>query len=185
MYHYLLAASLIATFADSLFGPLYAVYVQGIGGDILDVGNTVALYSIATGILMLIAGKLADRWSKELLTTIGFAVSAVGTLCYLFIQTPMQLYMLQIVFAVSTALLSAPLSALFAQYIQKEKAGLLWALEGGGGKIVSGVGLLLGTFLTHTFGFATVFVIIFVLQLCATLVQARMCVLSYLRNNNT
>jgi MFS family permease len=173
MYFYLLASSLIANFADSLFGPLYAVYVQNIGGDILDVGNTMALYSIMTGILIILFGKLSDHGRKELYATMGFALSAVGTLGYVIIATPLQLYFLQIVFAISTALLSAPFSALFAEHIEKSKAGLLWALEGGGSKIIFGIGLLLGTFITYRFGFVTVFVIVFLFQTCATLILAR------------
>lgn len=173
MYLYLLLASLVANFADSLFGPLYAVYVQGIGGDLLDVGNTMALYSVATGILIIMVGKLSDRWSKASITTIGFGLSALGTLGYLVIQTPLHLYLLQLIFAVSTALLSAPLSALFAEHINKQKAGLLWALEGGGGKILFGIGMLIGTSLTYHFGFTAVFIIIFLFQVCATLLQLR------------
>lgn len=178
MYFYLLAASLVANFADSLFGPLYAIYVEGIGGDMLDVGNTMALYSIVTGVLIIIAGKLADEWNKELMTVIGFALSALGTCGYLVIETPMHLYILQFVFALSTALLSAPLSALFAQHINKKKAGLLWALDDGGGKILCGGGLLLGTFITYHFGFATIFVIILIFQIIATLLQTRVYMLS-------
>jgi len=179
MYPYLLAASLVANFADSLFGPLYAVYVQNIGGDILDVGSTIALYSIATGLLIILVGKFADRLSKELLTTIGFALGALGTLCYLVIDTPLELYVLQILFAVSTALLSAPLTALFAKNIDEKKAGLLWALEGGGNKMLLGFGLLIGTFVTYRFGFATVFIIIFLFQVCAAMLQGRVYMLTF------
>ncbi len=169
MYKYLLAASFFSTFADSLFGPLYAVYVQGIGGGILDVGNSVALYSIMTGILIILVGKISDRMSKELLATFGFLVSSVGTLCYLVISSPFQLYILQILFAVSTALLSAPLSALFAKHIENKNSGFMWALEGGGGKILAGIGIVCGTFVTYQFGFSTTFILISILQLCATI----------------
>lgn len=180
MYIYLLLASLIANFADSLFGPLYAVYVENIGGGILDVGNSIALYTISTGVLIIVFGKVSDYMSKELLATLGFALGSVGTLCYLIIQTPAQLYALQMLFAISTALLSAPLTALFARHINIEKSGLMWALEGGGGKIFAGLGLLLGTYITYKFGFTKTFLIIFALQICATLFQFKV-FLDYLR----
>jgi len=171
MYFYLLGASLIANFADSLFGPLYAIYVENIGGGVLDVGNSIALYSITTGVLIIIFGRISDYVSKELLATFGFALGALGTLCYLIIHSPAQLYALQILFAVSTALLSAPLTALFAKHINAEKSGLLWALEGGGGKIFAGLGLMLGTFITYKFGFTATFIFIFCLQMVATALQ--------------
>ena len=105
--------------------------------------------------------------------TLGLSISALGTLGYIFISTPFQLYLLQLVFALSTALLSAPFSALFAEHIDKNKAGLLWALEGGGSKIIFGLGLLLGTFITYRFGFVTVFIIVFSFQICAALLLGR------------
>lgn len=172
VYYYLLYASLLASFADSLFGPLYAVFVQNIGGGILDVGNTIALYSITTGILIIAAGKISDSVSKELLAFIGFGISALGTIGYLFIETSTQLYLLQLIFALSTALLTAPLSALFAKHIGKENSGFLWALQGGGEKILAGLGLLGGTFITYRFGFVAVFVCISIIQVAATLFQA-------------
>jgi MFS family permease len=78
MYIYLLGASLLANFADSLFGPLYAVYVQNIGGGVLDIGNSIAIYSITTGVLIIMFGKISDFLSKELLIVFGFALGAVG-----------------------------------------------------------------------------------------------------------
>lgn len=181
MYPFLLSASLIANFADSLFGPLYAVYVQGIGGDILDVGNTIALYSIATGVLIIVFGKLSDHGNKSLFATIGLLLSTVGTLGYLAVKTPFHLYLLQILFAVSTAFLYAPFSALFAEHVEKKNSGLQWALEGGGGKILSGLGLLLGTYLAYRFGFVTVFLIIATFQTGATLLLFRV----YLKTKRT
>ncbi len=178
MYKYLLSASLIANFADSLFGPLYVVFVQEIGGDIFDVGNTVALYSIATGILIILFGKLSDHYSKRLSVTIGLGLSSLGTLGYIIITTPLHLYLLQVLFALSTAFLTAPYSALLAEYIDKKKAGIMWALEGGGSKILFGLGLMLGTYITYNFGFITVFSIIFIFQACSTVILGRMYVVS-------
>jgi MFS family permease len=168
MYIYLLGASLLANFADSLFGPLYAVYVQNIGGGVLDIGNSIAIYSITTGVLIIMFGKISDFLSKELLIVFGFALGAVGTLSYLVIETPTQLYLLQILFALSTALISAPFQAIFARHIDTEKSGLMWALQGGGSKILAGIGILIGTFITYRYGFTLMFLIVFSLQICAT-----------------
>lgn len=180
-YKFLLFSSLIATFADSLFGPLYAIYVQGIGGDLLDVGNSIAVYSIATGVLIIVTGKISDKINKALLTTAGFTISAFATLAYLVIKTPVELYILQLVFALSTALLSAPFSALFAQHIKEEQAGLMWAFDAGGGKILTGIGISIGTFITHAFGFVAVFFAIFFLQACAAISQ----VVLYVKSEKT
>ena len=167
-YKILLTASLLANFADNLIGPFYAVFVERIGGSILDIGFTVTVFGICTGILMIIIGKLSDKLNKELITVFGYGFYALGSLLYLFISSPLQLFGLQIVFALGTACLAAPLTALFARYIQKGKEGTQWGLEGGSAYIA------VGTLIISQFGFKSLFIIMFVIQILATLIQARL-----------
>jgi len=148
-YKTLLTATLLANFGDNLIGPFYAVFVEQIGGSILDMGYSVTVFSICTGILMIIVGKLSDKINKELITIAGYALYALGSILYLIISSPWQLFVLQIVFAFGTACLSAPLTALFAKYITKGKEGLQWGLEGGGSYIVVGLAVFFGTFIIH------------------------------------
>jgi MFS family permease len=174
-YKILLIASLVANFADNLIGSFYAIFVQKIGGDILDIGYTTAFYLIATGFLIIFVGKISDKINKELITIAGYLLGALGSLGYLFVSHPWQLFGLQIIFALGAACLSAPLSALFSKFIDKKQEGLQWALEGGGSKIVVGLSVLVGTALVKFFGFQTLFITMFILQLVATFVQAKLC----------
>jgi len=173
-YKILLATTFLATFGDNLIGSFYAVFVQKIGGSILDIGYSVTLYCITTGILIILVGKMSDRVNKKHITTLGFLLGAIGNFGYIFISHPYQLFMLQIVFAISTACLAAPLSALFATFIQKEKEGLQWALEGGGSKIIIGLSVLAGTFIVNYLGFTVLFLTMGALQLVATGLQMRL-----------
>ena len=97
-YKILLGASLMANFGDNLIGPFYAVFVEKIGGSILDIGFTVTVFSMCTGILMMIVGKLSDRLNKELITIFGYGMYALGSLLYLVISSPWQLFFLQVLF---------------------------------------------------------------------------------------
>ena len=120
-YKLLLAASLIVNFGCNMIGPLYAVYVKKIGGSILDTGFSITILYICTGVLIIVIGKLSDRFNKELITILGYGLYALATLLYLAIRNPWQLFVLQGLFAVAGGCLSAPLTALFAKYIQKER----------------------------------------------------------------
>ncbi|MEI7765469.1 MAG: MFS transporter [bacterium] len=173
-YKILLIASFICNFAENLIGPFYAVFVQKIGGDILTIGYSTTLYMIATGILIIVIGKLSDSWNKEWLTTTGYALFAVSALGYLFISHPWQLFILQIIAAFGTALLASPLTVLMAHNIDKKNEGLEWALGGGGSKIVVGLAVLMGTYLVKFFGFTTLFITIFTLDILAMLVQLQL-----------
>jgi MFS family permease len=177
-YKILLLASLLANFGANLIGPFYAVFVQDIGGSILDIGYTISIFSIAAGVLIIGVGKLSDKINRELITVIGYYLFALGSLGYLVISTPNQLFILQIVFALGTACLAAPLKALFARFIQKGEEGLQWGLEDGGSYIVVGVAVFIGTLVVNYFGFTVLFLSMFVIQSLAAIIQTRF----YIRN---
>ena len=174
VYKTLLAATLLANFGDNLIGPFYAVFVEQIGGSILDMGYSITVFGICTGILMIIIGKLSDQINKELITIIGYLLYAIGSLFYLLISSPWQLFVLQIIFAVGTACLSAPLTALFAKHIQKGKEGLQWGIEGGGSFIVVGIAVFVGTLIVDQWGFRILFLSMFAMQMMAVIVQTRL-----------
>lgn len=173
-YKILLPASLIANFGDNLIGPFYAVFVAKIGGSILDIGYTITIYSVGAGILMILIGKISDKLNKELITVLGYSLFAIGSLGYLVISNPWQLFILQLVFALATACLAAPLNALYAQFIEKKNAGLQWGLDNGGTYIVVGLAILVGTFIINEFGFEVLFVTMFLIQSIAAIIQARL-----------
>lgn len=172
-YKMLLLATLLINFGDNLIGPFYAVFVAKIGGSLLDLGYTATVFSICTGILMIIVGKISDRLNKELVTIVGYSFYALGTLLYLLISKPWQLFILQVVFAFGTACLSAPLTAVFAKHLTKGKEGLQWGLEGGGGRIMAGLAVLVGTFIIHQWGFRVLFSIMLTIQIIGTLIQIK------------
>ncbi len=173
-YKILLTASLLANFADNLIGPFYAVYVQKIGGNILNIGFSVAFFSICTGILVIVGGKLSEKINKEIMVIFGYGFFALGTLLYMIISNPWQLFIIQILFALGTVCLSAPLRMLFAEYIQKGKEGVQWGLESGGEHIVVGIAVLIGTFIVRMYGFTVLFSIMFGIQILAMLIQTRL-----------
>jgi len=173
-YKILLITSLLTNFADNLIGSFYAVFVQKIGGSILDIGYTITVYSIATGLLIILVGKISDKWNKKIITVWGLLFFAAGNFGYLFITHPYQLFVLQIVFAIGSACLAAPLSALFAKFIQKENEGLQWALDSGGSKIVVGIAVLIGTLIVSNFGFKVLFIIMGTIQLIAAGIQMKL-----------
>lgn len=173
-YKILLSASLLANFGDNLIGPFYAVFVEQIGGSILDMGFTVTVYSICTGALMMLVGKVSDKLDKELITVFGYGLFALGTFFYLIINSPWQLFILQVIFAIGTACLAAPLNALFSQYIQKGKEGAQWGLEGGGTFLAVGAASFIGTIIVSKWGFKFLFMAMFLIQVTATIVQAQL-----------
>lgn len=173
-YKILLIVSLLASFGDNLIGPFYAVYVENIGGTVLDIGFTATVFGISTGIMMIVIGKLSDQLNKELITVVGYASYALGSFLYLIISSPWQLFGLQVVFAFGTACLAAPLTALFAEYIQKGKEGEQWGFEGGGPFLAAGIATFIGTLIVNQWGFKVLFLSMFLIQIIATITQSKL-----------
>ena len=150
--------------------------MQKIGGDISIIGYSVTLYMIATGILIILIGKLSDKWKKEWITIFGYAIFSITAIGYIFISHTWQLFILQIISALGTACLASPLTALMSHSIDKKHEGLQWAIEGGGSKIVIGLAIFVGTFIITYLGFTILFVIVFILDITAMLVQLQLIV---------
>lgn len=173
-YKMLLTASLLANFGDNLIGPFYAIYIKEIGIGLFDLGYASTLFCVATGILMIIIGRYSDKHNKYLISILGFLLFSLSSLWYLFITSPIHLYILKIIEAFGMACLAAPLTALFAKFIQKGKEGTQWGLEGGGGYIVVGLAVFIGTLIVNFLSFKILFLTMFSVQILAVLVQTKL-----------
>ena len=69
----LLVTNGIILFAGAMMGPIYALFVEEIGGDLLDASLTVAIFALAAGITALISGRYADKIKEnELIIVLGY-----------------------------------------------------------------------------------------------------------------
>ena len=60
-----MTAETIIFFAGGMLGPLYAVFVEDIGGDVLTVGASWSVFMFLSGLGLLISGRLVDRLRSE------------------------------------------------------------------------------------------------------------------------
>ena len=65
--------------ATQMLGPIYAIFVKEIGGDILEAGTAWAIFMIVSGVGLYITGKLEDKIKKDkLFIVIGTALTSLG-----------------------------------------------------------------------------------------------------------
>lgn len=142
-----------------MLGPLFAVFTQKIGGDVLDISWVWATYLIITGIVIIGVGKISDRWiSKESLVFSGFLLNSIFTLGYLLVSKPFDLLLVQIGLAFATALSFPTWDALYSKYEDKRHDGYSWSLVDGGEQIIPGVAILIGGLIVTYLGFKTLFI---------------------------
>jgi hypothetical protein len=174
----LLWSSNLWSLGEGMLGPLFAVFAQRLGGNILDITWAWAIYLGMTGILTIVVGGVSDRiWQwcgRERLLVAGYALNALCTFGYLFVHTPRDLFLVQAGLGVALALSSSTWSALYARYSPGEKkAGYTWGLVAGEQRLILAIAILLGGYIVNLCSFSALFVTMGTVQVIATLYQAR------------
>ncbi|MDD3159763.1 MAG: MFS transporter [Candidatus ainarchaeum sp.] len=164
-------------FGEGLLGPLFAIFAQRIGGDILDISYAWAIYLIFAGILFILVGKIIDKYGhKEKIMIGGYALNTICTFGYLFVSNPLQLFIIQALLGIADAMATPTWDSLYSKYDNTVSSGLQWGLSGGLEKIVTGAAVLVGGYIIVFGSFTTLFIIMGSIQLIATIVQARILV---------
>ena len=174
----LLWSSNLWSLGEGLLGPLFAVFAQRIGGNILDITWAWAIYLGMTGILTIVAGRVSDRiWQwcgRERLLVAGYALNALCTFGYLFVRKPSDLFLLQAGLGLALALSNPTWSALYARYSPGEKeAGYTWGLVAGEQRLILAIAILSGGYIVKNYSFTTLFLTMGTIQVIATLYQAQ------------
>ncbi len=169
----LLYSSNIWYFGDGMFGPLLAVFTEKIGGSILDIAWAWSIYLITTGVFSIVVGKYSDHHNKAKIMVFGYGLTAILTFCYIFIQNPLQLLILQAGLGLSLALTNPTWYALYTKYSTPTSCGTIWGLAEGEGKIIMGIAFVIGGLIVTKISFNALFITMGCIQVCATVYQAQ------------
>lgn len=157
-----------------LLSPIYALYVLEIDGNEFIAGASWSLYLIIAGLIMLLFSKKQDiAQSYKPFLVGGYAIAALSTFMYLFIDSVPQLFVLQFVHAVGIGLLTPSLRAAYTQLQNKNQKAHEWALFDGGLFILQGIAAFTGGALLALFGFTTLFAAMGLVQLMSAVIVSR------------
>lgn len=168
----LLRASFLTIFAMSLFGPFYAIFVQEIGGDILDIGFAYAIFSVATGLFILIFG--TSKFFSEnvrLMVVLGYIFWTIGYAGYFFVQNPVHLFLVQVILGIAGGILEPSWDSVYAAELGEAEASFHWSLWSGGQSLITGAAAFLGSFIVAYYSFGLLFVIMFAFNLLSVIVS--------------
>lgn len=162
----LLTSSSLFMLAGGLFGPLYAVFVEDIGGDLLTAGSAYAAFSVAAGILIFLISRWEDRVKhQEKLIIAGYVLSCLGYLGYIFVQSPFQLFAIQIVFGVGEAIGTPAYDGLYSRFLDKGKFISEWGVWESLYYIIAGISAAIGGLLASLYGFRFLFIVMFIVSM--------------------
>jgi MFS family permease len=173
---YLLWSSNLWSFGAGLLGPLFAIFTERIGGDVFAITNVWGIYLVSMGICVIVVGRFSDGSlrKKQILMLLGYGFNALLTFGYLYVHSALQLLVLQVGLGFAVALSAPTWSALYDTYSGTGREGYVWGLSSGFEKIATGLAVLLGGVIVSYSSFASLFIIMGMIQTLAFLVQLRM-----------
>ncbi len=169
----LLKISFLTTFAESMLVPIYSTFTEEVGGNILDAGIAFAVFSIATGVAVIVVG--TQPWFQVHLMKFlmaGFALSAVCDLAYIFVRNTWQLFAVQIAIGLATGFIEPAWDSLFTEDVEAGSARH-WALWAGGSHLATGFAAIAGGLIVSLVSFNALFVSMCVVDLLAMAVTWR------------
>lgn len=155
----LIFVNTILTFTVGMFAPFYAVFVQKIGGGVALAGVSWALFSIISGVLILVFSKWELRIKRRhVLLAMGYIIRSIVFLSYAFMNNIPQLLVTQVLWGIASALGTPAFDALYSSSVSKEAAIVEWGDWEGISAIAIGAAALIGGLLIQIIGFKILFI---------------------------
>jgi MFS family permease len=164
----ILITSILLNVAAGFFGPLYAVFVENIGGDLVTAGSSFAVFTIASGILVFFISRWEDHVKhQEKLIIIGRGLTALAFFGYLFVNRPLHLFLVQGLLGVGLAIGGPAAQSVYTLHLDKGRYASQWGLWGALASIVAGLAAIVGGFLANVYGFRFLFAVMFIFSFLA------------------
>lgn len=147
-------------FSANLLGPLYAIYVNKIGGGLILISVSAAVFYVVSTVFLIFVSRWGDKIKEmELLLAASYFIRGAGYIFFIFANSPIYLILLQSLFGIADALGTPTFGALFARHTDKAEEMLEysdWAIVA---NLVVALGILVGGYLTNAYGFGILFLV--------------------------
>jgi hypothetical protein len=171
----LLLGANIWYFGEGMMGPLFAVFAEKVGGDILDITWAWSTYLVITGVLYIVVGRwLNGKNFKEKVMVAGYSLNALCTFGYLLVDSPIKLFIVQAGLGIAEAIGTPAWDALYANSQHEEMDAYAWGLSTGQSQIVTGLAFAVGGAITHFISFEALFITMGCTQILSALVTAQL-----------
>ncbi|RJR14862.1 MFS transporter [Candidatus Microgenomates bacterium] len=144
--------------ASAMLGPIYALFVERVGGSLLDASFAFGAYALAAGITTLTSGKVADKVKEnELIVVFGYVVMACGFFGYMLVNSVWSLLLVQVIIGLGEAIYSPAFDAVYSKHLDGHKSGREWGAWESINYFTTAFGALFGGLLVTYLGFNAMF----------------------------
>ncbi len=159
-------------FATGLLGPIYAVYVEGIGGDLITTGTAYSIYAIASGALIFFLSKWENHLKhKEKIMIFGYLLGCLGFLGYLFVGNATGLFIVQLILGLATAIRVPIFDSLYSKNLDRGKYTSEWGVWESLNLIFIGISAIAGAFIANAYGFDALFITMFAVSFLGAIIS--------------
>ena len=161
---HLLVAESFWLLAAGLFGPIYAIFVTEIKGDVLEAGGAYAAFSLAAAAMIFMISRWEDHVRhKERLIIIGHSIGAVAILGYLFVANPLQLFAVQAMLGVAGAIAVPAFDGIYSKNLDRGRFVSEWGLFDSMKYLVAGISAVVGGLIVSLYNFQTLCIILIII----------------------
>ena len=135
--------------------PIYAIFVQKIGGDILEASGAIAVFLIVCGTATIAVHRL--KWSQNrenriLLLKYGWLLWVIGIACYFIISNTVTLFITQVLIALGNAIADPAFDTELSEHTDAKIKSYEWGLFEASKDIWQGIAALIGGSIAAFFG---------------------------------
>jgi hypothetical protein len=155
LYKILISSYSLSTFSEGVILPVYAIFVQKIGGDILNAGQAMGVFLITQGLFTIFIHKF--KWTskqKMFFMVMGWFIWILGIASYLIISSIYMLFITQILTAIGNAIADPIFEEELAHHTDIKREEFEWGIFEGSKDLVSGLAAIAGGIILSAYNFS-------------------------------
>lgn len=172
---FLIVSDTVIMGAAGLLGPIFALFIEDyiVGGNEAVAGIAAGIYLLTKNVMQIpiayvidkIKGERDDFW----LMFVFSLLIALMPLAYLFISTPLELFIVQFFLGLFTAFTFPTYMAIFTRHIDKKKEGAEWGVYFTLVDLTSAAMAALGGYIASSFGFHSLILLVVIFSVLGSL----------------
>ncbi|MBW2966453.1 MFS transporter [Candidatus Woesearchaeota archaeon] len=168
----LLIADFFMLLAAGMLLPIYALFVEKIGGDILAASGSWAIFTFTSGFLIWLFGKWEDKVKHlEKMVFGGYLFRCIGFLGFFFVANKYHLFGIQAILGIGIAASLPAYDSLYSKLLSKGKFASEWGTWEGMSMMVAALAAVIGGIVANYLGFKILFLIMFASSLLGLLIS--------------
>jgi len=146
--------------SGAMLGPIYAIYVDIVGGDLMDASIAGGIFALVAGLTVLVSGKFSDHVNEpKYIVSLGYTIIGFGFLLYILVNSVWFLFIVQAIIGFGEAIYTPAFDALYSKHLDKNEEATEWGGWEAMRYFTASGGAVIGGLVAMNFGFSPLFVI--------------------------